>query len=228
MNSIILLHGALGTSDQLKPIAERLDLEQSIHLMNFEGHGSESTPDRPFRMEHFVENVIDFMDQHAIEKADFFGYSMGGYVAMMLAKDHPGKVGKVATLGTVLKWSSEVAEREVKFLNPDKIREKVPAFAAELENRHPAGWENVAAKTKDLLLDLGKNPRISDSEWSSISHKVRIHTGDRDATAGIGQSLDVCKKLPNGELMVLPDTPHPIERANLNLLISSLNDFLTR
>ncbi len=226
MNPIILLHGALGTSNQLKPLAERFESEQPVHLMNFEGHGSESIPDRSFRMEHFVENVIDFMDQHTIEKADFFGYSMGGYVAMMLAKDHPDRVGKIATLGTVLKWSSEVAEREVKFLNTDKIREKVPAFAEELENRHPAGWEAVASKTKNLLLDLGKNPRISDSEWSSISHKVRIHTGDRDATAGIEQSLDVCKKLPNGELMVLPDTPHPIEKCNLELLVYSLQDFI--
>jgi pimeloyl-ACP methyl ester carboxylesterase len=228
MNPVILLHGALGTSDQLKPLAERLDLEQSIHLMDFEGHGSESIPGRPFRMEHFVENVLDFMDQYAIDQADFFGYSMGGYVAMMLAKDHPERVGKIATLGTVLKWSSEVAEREVKFLNTDKIREKVPQFAKELEKRHPSGWEEVAAKTKDLLLDLGSNPRISDSQWKEIGHKVRIHTGDRDATAGIEQSLDVCKKLPNGELMVLPDTPHPIEKANLNLLTSSLKDFLTR
>jgi len=225
MTPIILLHGALGTSDQLKPLAQRIDSERPVHLMNFEGHGAESVSDRPFRMEYFVENVLDFMDQHGIDRADFFGYSMGGYVAMMLAKIHPERVGKITTLGTVLMWSSEVAEREVKFLNPDKIREKVPAFAAELEDRHPAGWENVAAKTKDLLLDLGKNPRISKSEWSSISQPVRIHTGDRDATAGIEQSMAVYRELQNGELMVLPDTPHPVERANIKLLAESLNDF---
>ncbi|WP_069130056.1 alpha/beta fold hydrolase [Rhodohalobacter halophilus] len=225
MTPIIFLHGALGTSGQLKPLAEQLDLEQSIHLMNFEGHGADSISVRPFRMEHFMENVIDFMDQHGIDRADFFGYSMGGYIAMMLAKGHHERVGKISTLGTVLKWSSEIAEREVKFLNPDKIIEKVPAFAAELEKRHPAGWENVAAKTKDLLLDLGDNPRISDSEWSSISQPVRIHTGDRDATAGIEQSMSVYRELKNGELMVLPDTPHPVERANIKLLADSLNDF---
>ncbi len=227
MNPIILLHGALGTSDQLKAIVEFLKIENSIHLINFEGHGSESIPERPFRMEYFVENVLEFMDQHEIKKADFFGYSMGGYVALILAKDYPERVGKVATLGTVLKWNLDISEREVKFLNPEKIREKVPVFAEELEKRHPAGWENVAAKTKDLLLDLGGNPRISDSEWSSISQQVRIHTGDRDATAGIEQSLEVCKKLNQGELMVLPNTPHPIERANLKLLACSLNDFFS-
>lgn len=227
MEPIIFLHGALGTSDQLEPLIEQLGIEQPIHRINFEGHGSEAGKARPFRIEHFAENVVDHMEAQGIKQADLFGYSMGGYVAMYLAKNHPKKVRRIATLGTVLKWSTDVSEREIRFLNPDKIREKVPQFAKELENRHPSGWEEVTAKTKDLLIDLGSEPRISEADWGQISHSVRIHTGDRDATAGIEQSLDVCKKLENGELMVLPNTPHPIEQANLKLLTCSFNDFFS-
>lgn len=225
MNPIIFLHGALGTSDQLKPLVERLDLDQTIHLLNFEGHGSETSKSRPFRMEYFAENVLHYMDDQNIKQADFFGYSMGGYVAMYIAKSNPKKVGRIATLGTVLKWNTDISEREVRFLNPHKIREKVPQFAKELEKRHPAGWEEVAAKTKELLLNLGKEPTISDSEWEEIPHPVRVHVGDRDATAGIGQSMEVTKKLQNGELMVLPNTPHPIEKANLKMVTCSISDF---
>lgn len=225
MNPILFLHGALGTSGQLKPLVEQLDLDQTIHLLNFEGHGSETGTSRPFHMEYFAENVLQYMDDHKIKKADFFGYSMGGYVAMYIAKTHPKKVGRVATLGTVLKWNTDISEREVRFLNPDKIREKVPQFAKELEQRHPAGWEEVVAKTKELLLNLGKEPKISDSEWEEIPHPVRVHVGDRDATAGVGQSMEVSKMLQNGELMVLPNTPHPIEQVNLKVLASSLSDF---
>jgi pimeloyl-ACP methyl ester carboxylesterase len=227
MNPILFLHGALGISDQLKPLIQQLGIGQPIHRLNFEGHGSKAGTTRSFRMENFAENVMDHMDDHGIEQADLFGYSMGGYVAMYMAKNHPQKVGRIVTLGTVLKWSTDISEREVRFLNPDKIREKVPQFAAELERRHPAGWEEVAAKTKDLLLDLGSEPRISETDWEEISHTVRIHTGDRDSTAGIEQSLEVCKKLENGELMVLPNTPHPIEQADLKLLACSLNDFFS-
>jgi len=227
MIPILFLHGALGTSEQLKPLVDQLNLHRPAHLLNFEGHGSDVRPDRPFRIEHFAENVLQYMDEQDIDVADIFGYSMGGYVAMFLAKKYPERVSKIATLGSVLKWRCEVAEREVKFLNPDKIREKVPDFAKELEKRHPSGWEEVAAKTKDLLLDLGNNPRISDAEWKDIHHTVRIHTGDRDTTAGIEQSQEVFKKLENGEMMILPDTPHPVERANLKLLICSLNDFFS-
>jgi len=225
MKPLILLHGALGTSDQLNPLADKLSLEQPVSMLNFEGHGSETIPDRPFRMEYFAENVLKFMDENEIDQADLFGYSMGGYVAMYLALHHSERVGKISTLGTLLKWSPEVAKREVKFLNPEKIREKVPKFATELNRRHPDVWEDVALKTKDLLSDLGKAPRIKDDEWSDIDHKIRIHVGDRDETASIQQSMEVYKQLKKGEFVVLPNSPHPIEQADQDLLAASMNSF---
>lgn len=225
MKPLILLHGALGTSKQLGPLSEKLDVDQQIHQLNFEGHGSEVLPDRPFRMAYFAENVLKFMDENEIDQADLFGYSMGGYVALYIALNNPERVGKVSTLGTVLKWSPEVAEREVKFLNPEKIREKVPKFATELNRRHPDVWEEVALKTKELLSNLGKTPRIKDNEWSDIDHKVRIHVGDRDETAGIQQSVEVYTQLEKGELVVLPNSPHPIEQVDQDLLVASLNGF---
>jgi pimeloyl-ACP methyl ester carboxylesterase len=225
MKPLILLHGALGTSEQLGPLSEKLDVDQPVHRLNFEGHGSGVQPDRPFRMEYFAENVLKYMDENEIGQADLYGYSMGGYVALYIALHHPERVGKISTLGTVLKWSPEVAEREVKFLNPEKILEKVPKFATELNRRHPEVWEEVALKTKDLLSDLGKTPRIKDDEWSDIDHKVRIHVGDRDETAGIQQSMEVYRELEDGEFVVLPNSPHPIEQVDMDLLVASLNGF---
>ena len=225
MNPLILLHGALGTSEQVKPLADKLNADRPVHLLNFEGHGTEAVLERPFRMEHFAENVLNYMEENSIEKADLFGYSMGGYVALLLGLHHADRIGKISTLGTVLKWSPEVADREVKFLNPAKITEKVPQFAQELDRRHPGSWKQVTSKTKELLTDLGKEPRIKDSDWSDIKNKVRIHVGDRDQTAGLAQSIDVYNALPNGELVVLPNSPHPIEKADMDLLVASLNGF---
>ena len=225
MNPLILLHGALGTSEQVMLLADKLNADSPVHLLNFEGHGSETIPERPFRMEHFAENVLNYMEENSIEKADLFGYSMGGYVALLLGLHHAERVGKISTLGTVLKWSPEVAGREVKFLNPDKIKEKVPQFAQELDRRHPGNWERVTAKTKDLLTGLGNDPRIKDSDWSKIKNKVRIHVGDRDQTAGLTQSIEVYGSLLNGELVVLPNSPHPIEKVDMDLLVASLNGF---
>lgn len=66
MTPILFLHGALGTSDQLKPVVEQLDLDQNIHLLNFDGHGSETGTSRPFRIEHFAENVLSIAKYHRL------------------------------------------------------------------------------------------------------------------------------------------------------------------
>lgn len=49
--------------------------------------------------------------------------------------------------------------------------------------------------------------------------------GDRDETTGIQQSLEVYKELENGEFVVLPNSPHPIEQVDMDLLVASLNGF---
>ena len=47
-----------------------------------------------------VEDAIELLQQNNMEQANIFGYSMGGYVGMYLAKHHPGKNNRLITLAT--------------------------------------------------------------------------------------------------------------------------------
>jgi len=225
MNPILFLHGALGTEKQLHPLISELHGAENVYTLTFEGHGTEEVPERPFRIENFAENVIRYMDEHSIETANIFGYSMGGYVALYLAKAAPNRVGKIATLGTVLTWSPEKAASETKLLNPNNIEEKVPAFAKMLDGQHPKGWKDMVLKTKDLLGHLGDQPTLSTEDFREIDHPVRIHIGDRDSTADLNETVKVYGLMKHAELSVMPATPHPIQKVNLSKLAGSLDDF---
>lgn len=225
MTPIIFLHGALGTKHQFDQLLKEVKTKREIHAITFEGHGGADLKGRPFRIEHFVENVLDYMDKEGIEKADLFGYSMGGYVALYLSKIKPERIGKISTLGTILEWNKEIAEKEAAFLIPDKIKEKVPKFAKILSEQHPNGWETVVNKSREALLNLGENPVIAADEWKELEHPVRIHVGDRDQTADPIKSIQVCSKLKRGELVVLPNSYHPVEKTDLHLLAHSLIDY---
>ena len=57
--TLLLLHGALGTSVQLEPLTERLRASSfRVHALDFEGHGLGAPGTRPYRIEHFAENVL--------------------------------------------------------------------------------------------------------------------------------------------------------------------------
>lgn len=222
---LILLHGALGTSEQFNFLVPVLNKHFEVHPLNFEGHGEAGPTDSLFRISYFVENVLGYMDEHEIEQAYFFGYSMGGYVALVLAKDYPERVKRVATLGTILQWDEEIAERECKYLYPQKIKEKVPHFAKQLKERHLSGWERVVNSTRDMLQYLGVHPEIKSEEWKYINCPLRFHVGDGDTTAGLSETVDIFQKIDDAELMVLPKTNHPISEVDKELLVSSMESF---
>lgn len=223
---LLLLHGALGASAQFEPLLPLLDGRFRAHTLDFEGHGNAPVRERPFRTEHFAENVLDHMDGQALEGAAIFGYSMGGYVALYLARTRPERVRRVATLGTKLYWDAETAAREVKLLDPDKIAEKVPHFARALEARHTAsGWRTVLRKTAEMMTALGERSALQPEDFGQIQTRVRVCVGDRDTTVGVDEALRGYRSLPQGELEVLPGTPHPLEKVDPARLARLLMDF---
>jgi len=224
--ALLFLHGALGASDQFAALAPLLGDRYELHLLDFEGHGPLPLPSRPFRIEHFAQNVRDYLDRHGIEQANIFGYSMGGFVACTLALTHPHLVGSIATLGTKYYWDQETAAHEVGMLDPEKIAAKVPRYAQALGERHTgAGWENVVTGTQSLLQDLGERGGLRPGSAAGVEHRVRVIIGDRDTTVTLAESVDIFHALPNGQLEVLPNTPHPLEKVSPKRLAYSLTEF---
>ena len=207
-------------------LADRLGHERRTIIVELEGHGGTPLRNRPLRIESFAAAVLEAMDEASVSQADVFGYSMGGYVALYLAATSPDRVRRVSTLATKLEWTPEIAARERSMLDAATIRAKVPKFAAALEARHTAvGWEALLTKTAELIRGLGAAPLITDDLLATIRQPTRIAVGDRDATVTIDECVAAVRRIPNGELEVLPRTPHPFEKAPSERVARSLAEF---
>ena len=225
MHPVLLLHGALGASSQLIPLKEHLEeAGYTVFSLDFSGHNG-----RPFAAEfgigQFASDVSQFLDSKKIPTVDIFGYSMGGYVALWLAVVAPSRVGRIVTLGTKFDWSVESANHEVKKLNPDKIVEKVPAFARILETRHaPVDWKDLMSKTAAMMLTLGNQPLLTEEIISKVTQDILILLGDQDDMADRTYSESVARMLPSGEFRLLANTPHPIEKVDRAMLVKILRE----
>jgi pimeloyl-ACP methyl ester carboxylesterase len=224
---IVILHGALGARVQFEPLAEVLASHFRVHTLDFEGHGGEPPRERPLRVQHLADNVRDFLKARDVSRAGFFGYSMGGYVALYFAIHHANLVDRIATLGTKFRWNAETAAREAARLDPVAIRAKVPRFAESLAVRHgrAGGWESVLARTAEFLQDLGANPLLTDATLAQVRQPVRIIVGDRDNTVSVDESSQVANMFRAGSLTILEETPHPIEQVQVGRLASVLRSF---
>ena len=227
MQDILLLHGALGDSEQLKALDTSLANDFTVHRINFAGHGGTAFTTNPFSIDNFGKQVIDFLNRLNISSINIFGYSMGGYVAMYLAKYHPKKIKSLITLATKFHWDESIAARESTLLNAQKIEEKVPAFAAALKERHQSdNWKIVLQQTADMLTVLGRNNPLQLKDYNHIEQPVLLLLGDRDKMVTLEETLAVYHQLPNAQLSLLPGTLHPIESVNTERLAFEIRSFL--
>jgi pimeloyl-ACP methyl ester carboxylesterase len=221
MNPVLLLHGALGSKSQLDPFKNLLEAQGgvTVYAIDFSGHHGMAFREG-FGIEAFSDDILKFLDDHELLTVDIFGYSMGGYVALWFAYCHPQRVSKIITLGTKFDWDPTSAIREVKKMDSEKILEKVPAFARILQQRHaPNDWKQLLQKTSSMMTALGEKPLLGEKILKRISHKVVILLGDQDDMAGLEFSRQVADMLPHGKFLLLENTPHPIEKVDVNKLL---------
>jgi pimeloyl-ACP methyl ester carboxylesterase len=101
---LVLLHGAfsaIGTSfgNVLPQLAET----RQVIAFEMQAQGHTADLDRPLSMEQMADDTAATLRELGIENADFFGFSMGGGVALQVAIRHPGVVRKLVLASVTYK-----------------------------------------------------------------------------------------------------------------------------
>jgi len=232
--ALLIVHGALGSAEQMAPVAEAArahDVFGAVHMLELPGHGrTQASDDAAFSMPAFAEVIAARVRELAPKRVLVFGYSMGGYAALLAEQQQPGLVAGIVTLGTMLAWTPEVAEAGARRLNPDGMRAKVPAFADALAARHAesGGWERTLTRTAALLRALGASPPLTPASVARVVAPVRLLVGSRDDSVTHEESQRFADAMPRAEAVLLDGVPHPIEKVPLDLLMSHLTEFASR
>lgn len=91
---IIIIHGLFGSSDNWLTISKRLSEHYKIYLPDIRNHGlSPHSDDHNYQL--MVNDIVEFINEHKIDKPVIIGHSMGGKIAMKLAIDYPDLIDKI-------------------------------------------------------------------------------------------------------------------------------------
>jgi pimeloyl-ACP methyl ester carboxylesterase len=223
---IILLHGALGSADQLSALASILSKDFTVHQLEFSGHGGQPFQNA-FNIDIFTNELQEYIEQLQLDTPFIFGYSMGGYVALNLSAHSPEMLGDIICLGTKFDWSMKSVQRETTLLDPKSIEENVPRFAEALRQRHqPNDWTELLSKTALLMEDLAKGSRLQSSEFAAIQSRVLLCRGTSDNMVTKEETEEAAQLINNATNKELQGVPHPIEKVPLDLLTGVIKDFL--
>ena len=99
---LLFLHGTGCDASDWMPVIERLPSAQRCIAPDFRGHGQSAVPTQPFTLADLAGDVLYLADFLGIQELVIVGHSLGGMVAMEVARRSSCVVGLVLLEG----WTS--------------------------------------------------------------------------------------------------------------------------
>lgn len=224
--ALLLLPGLLGSiSKQWQPFIELLTTHFYVILMDLRGHGRSENNDPNLDAGRMAEDILGLLYHLEITAVHISGYSLGGYLGLQVALAQPRRVTTLHAHATKFYWTADAVAKMQRQLNPDKMAEKVPAYANQLVLEHGGRrWRELVRQAADFIATFEQNG-LTEQNVQQIRCPALISVGDRDEVVGIGESLRLSRLLDRGGLFVLPGVRHPIHTLSLVPLLPMLQSF---
>jgi pimeloyl-ACP methyl ester carboxylesterase len=103
---LVLLHGGCDTIEtSFGHVLPALARTRQIIALEQQGYGHTADVDRPFSFEQSADDTAALLAYLRIERADLFGFSNGGTIALQVAIRHPRVVRKLVAASPFFKRS---------------------------------------------------------------------------------------------------------------------------
>jgi pimeloyl-ACP methyl ester carboxylesterase len=214
--TVVFIHGLLLSAEMMDPIARRFVGGFRPILFDLHGHGRSSRPieGRTYSMHEFGLDAVALLDHLKVERAGFFGTSLGADVALEVMLDAPERVAGSVLEMPVLERGARFARRAfrpVAYMLRRRQAARALAFAARRMpdlRLYPGGKEALAilaenpvsgaAVIEGLLATAGKT-RWDDVDRCPVPSLVIGHP--RDPLHAFGDADELARRLPNGRLL---------------------------
>jgi uncharacterized protein (TIGR02246 family) len=200
---LVLLHGGGSTIDTtFGKVLPFLAKSRQVVAFEQQGHGhTADIADRPFSFEQSANDTVALMDHLKMEKADFFGFSNGGNIALQIAIRHPNRVRKLVVASAMFKRDGlypeiwEFMKRSTLEEMPNELKE-----AYLKSSPHPEQLPTFHDKSAKRMLEF-KDWRPEDIQ--SIEAPTLLMIGDADSVRP-EHVVEMFRLLPHAQLAVFP------------------------
>jgi pimeloyl-ACP methyl ester carboxylesterase len=122
---IVLVHGSASTRNMWVPQMETFSDEFLVIAVDLPGHGA--LREQPFRLEAAIQAVMESLRHQSHDRALIVGLSLGGYIAMACAHEHPQEIAGLVLSGCCIDYRGALGFLIVNGENdkPNRKREAV-------------------------------------------------------------------------------------------------------
>jgi pimeloyl-ACP methyl ester carboxylesterase len=220
---LLMLNGLGSNVDTWGHAEERLSGVARTIAFDSPGSGRSSTPLWPLSIAMLARTAADVLDELGCERVDVLGFSLGGLIAQQLARDDPGRVRRMALVGTACGWGSMPGEPAALTLLSMPFRyhsrvlyDRTSCLLCPADRELLGRVDGVSKSRLDHPPSLlGYTAQLwAAATWSSLTWlpsvqvPVLVVHGDADHLVPAANAVQLARLLPESRLHILPDEGH--------------------
>lgn len=232
---LIILHGFLGMGDNWKTLGNKFADPDSyrgyqVHLIDQRNHGR-SFHTNAFDYDLLVSDLLNYINEHNLEKVNLLGHSMGGKTAMRFAVEYPKKVDKLIiadispkvypahhqdilkALNTVdfdvQKSRSEIEEVLKKYIPQFGVRQFLLKNVMRTSNNmfgYRFNLESLTENYEEIMIGL--------SPYSQFEGNTLFLSGELSGYIGVEDEALISAHFPNSRIVTIKNGGHWLHADN--------------
>lgn len=220
-NSLIILHGLYGCSDNWLQIANKVSKELKVFMPDARNHGrSEWSNTHNYKV--MAEDLKSFIDENSITSPIIAGHSMGGKTAIEFASIYPDIISKLIVI--------DISPGKYHF-SPDNNTISHEEILSTLNNIDLSKYNNISDTFEDLKFKL-KNERLSRfmmkniyNKDSQLNWKININTLRNELESIMDEVPSNRKKVETETLILKAQNSNYIKAGSYKELLKTFNNF---
>ena len=229
----MILHGITNNLKDMRPYVDALKDNFQIIIIDSRGHGASQKPHDPsaYRLELMSTDPVAVLDILGISKAHIFGYSMGGWLGLGIAKYAQERVNSLIIGGYSLPLGWQPEERAALL---DIFKQGMDTTFAVFSEMFGDEWSlesQAAFKSNDLdaLIALMSSENFMDiPDYEDLLPNMKIPSlffaGEHNWE--YSSAPQTVKLMPNVKLVTLPGLNHVEAFIRIDLVLPHITKFL--
>ena len=253
---LVLLHGEGDSAASWRPVLPQLARSRRVYAPSLPGHGDSDKPRADYTPEFYGRFVADFLDAIGVDGATLVGHSLGGLACLRFALAEPRRVGALVLvdssgLGSSVNpalallslpgvrhvagaWTRThlgalqrpLVRSTLQFAKPWRAPREWLADQRRLA-RIP-GFLDAFLTTNRRLVGLRGQHDVVVGQLGALNMPTLVVWGALDAVVPVAHAHAAVRRLPRGELVVIPNAGHAPQLERPREFVAALEPFLRK
>lgn len=219
--AFVVLHGGgNGSIYEMYRFINELSKKYLVIAVSTRGHGKSEIGTLPVTYEQRANDVMAVVKAVTSQKFNILGFSDGAYTSYKIASLYPDRVKKVIAIGA----GEQVPGLRKVIMNADEFYKMDPVYWTQQKALMPQPERLQEYLTS--MQDFYNTMTASKELFNSIKCPVLVMAGERDGNAPLATVIAAYQMIPNSQLSIIPNAPHPVFLFNFPAVWAAVEPFI--